>query len=552
MGDEIELTYEDAINGLGDSYPSSDEDDIYDAEPSEFKQPTNSRLALFEDDSSFRDGATKCTYEGSQSGQTIHQDQSSGCSVTIERLVWVDGWCGQPDKDGKDNAMTLVVLKLGFYPEEYDALVRYASVELKLIADTKDGEDPQLVAWGPFRRPEMWNVTDTHKRTSVTPSVQLSGGGAGQQVTVGVSGTKEMSWDERFSDYGLSSPKGDAKNSKTSGMSFFTKGKDKDKDKSRAFNAVLWQVFKNKLRKRGITPEIRVAALFERPQPSVNKNYRAVIKVTAHTSLIGQKAYRVMRRLGFERSDTIKWAVEARPGKIDHCYSEGLDIIKDIDLTRLGKLVDSKDRTNLDPEWLNKWDRVETVAPAAATATATATATTTATEPATATATATATTTDPTTASMAVAVAVTKPPETAPVTQTKDVEKQQTTGDSRKEAVQPATPHGPADALDYVQLESGNPGATKIRSYGERDEENDEESDDEDVDPGVNAPPPRSRLDKKQLSKIGTKRLVDLEKRAARAEERIAEQGQQILDLQQTLTRVAQALLVPSLNARRG
>ncbi|KAM3544526.1 hypothetical protein ARSEF1564_002638 [Beauveria bassiana] len=64
----------------------------------------------------------------------------------------------------------------------------------------------------------MWNVTSTEKRTSVSPSVQSSGGAAGQR-----------SW------LGSAAPR-------------------------RAPNAILWQVSENKLVKRGITPEIPYAS----------------------------------------------------------------------------------------------------------------------------------------------------------------------------------------------------------------------------------------------------------------------------------------------------
>ncbi|KAK8146545.1 hypothetical protein G3M48_002971 [Beauveria asiatica] len=53
---------------------------------------------------------------------------------------------------------------------------------------------------------------------------------------------------------------------------------------------------------------------------------------------------------------------------------------------------------------------------------------------------------------------------------------------------------------------------------------------------------------------VTTGRLIDLEKGAARAEDRIGKQDQRILELEQTLARVALGLLIPPLiaNARQG
>ncbi|KAM3456609.1 hypothetical protein MY3296_001564 [Beauveria thailandica] len=487
INDSSHLTYEDAINRLDEPW-SSDESEFSDAESDEFEiEPQGTYLHMYEDKTEYRDGATKTTYQGSQTGQTIYEDKQSDCSVSIDRLVWVDGWRGQPDKDGTDEAMTLVVLKLGLHPEDFDARVLYASLQLQLKAGARDGNDPRLVAWGPFRRPEMWNVTAAEKRTSVTPSFQFSGGAAGQGMTAGLSSTKEVAWNTSYSDYGLSSPKGDANNSKKS-----TPTKD------RAPNAVLWQVFENKLVKRGITPEIRVAALFTRPEPS-DSSYRAVIKIVAHTSGASQTAHRVLRRLGYDGSDSIKWAVVARPLEMNRCHAEGLAIVKHVDAANLGQLVDPKDWTDLNPQWLNKWDRVETCPTLPATAVAN---------------------------------------KTDPAADT-DVREQQAAANPPAKAEKPPAP--PTLVVGSDCLEGGLEG-TSARAPGA----------DAGVNEDVTTGPERHLSNFRHGHADNIKRLVDLEKRAARAEDRIAKQDQHILELEQTLARVAQALLVPSLNAGQG
>ncbi|KAM3562178.1 hypothetical protein MY1884_001992 [Beauveria asiatica] len=504
MDDSSRFTYEDAIDQL-DELSSSDESDFSDAKSDEFTmEPGGSTfLRMYEDSTNYRDGATKTTYQGSQTGQTIYEDEQSGCSVSVDRLVWVDGWRGQPEKDGRDEAMTLVVLKLGLHPEEFDARVLYASLQLQLKAGARDGKDPRLVAWGPFRRPEMWNVTDTKKRTSVTPSVQLSGGAAGQGVTAGFSGTKEVEWNTSHSDYGLSSPKGDTKNSKKLNV---TDSED------RAPNAVLWQVFENKLVKRGVTPEIRVAALFTRLEPS-DSSYRAVIKIEAHTSGAGQTAQRVLRRLGYHGSDSIKWTLVARPLDKGRCYAEGVDIVKDLDPANLGQLVDRKDGTELNPQWLNRWDRVETSQPAISMYT--------------------------TAAAHPMAAAVAVAAKTHPATDD-DVQEQRAAGQSAAQGDKRPAPSALVITSDDLECRSESTGSARAPGA--------ETGVNKDITTGS-----EGCVDNVQYGHTDKiERLVDLETRAARAENRIAKQDQRILELEQTLTRVAQALLVPSLNARRG
>ncbi|CAK7244931.1 MAG: hypothetical protein STHCBS139747_006494 [Sporothrix thermara] len=489
MGDEITYTYEDAIEGFDeDDGSSSDEDEFYN-DLHDFRQlAATSRFPMVGDAPSFREGATKATYQGNELGQTIYEKSTSDCSVLVERLAWVDGWWGKQDKDGQDEAMTLVVLKLGFHPEGIDARVRYASLQLKLKAGTQGDDDPQLVAWGPFRRPEMWNSTDTHRRKSVTPSLQLSGGGGGQQVTAGISRTAEVEWDERFTDYGLSSSKGDAK------MSRHANGPTN----GRAPNTVLWQVFENRLLKRGITPEIRVAALFARPGTSGSKDYRATVKIVAHLSRAGEVAYRVLRhlRIGYDGSDTIKWEIEALPGNTERCYAEGRDIIKSIDPANLGRLLDPEDRTSLNPQWLNKWDRVEFSAPVA---------------------------TNSTSATNTVSILQTESLDIA-------IQDQQAVGKTQKEVVHSNFISGPDIHPSYESK-----GSVK-KDVEKSSDESISELDDNKMELGTSS----------AASAISINRLVELEKRVALAESRIAQQDQRIFELQQTLNRVAQALLVPS------
>lgn len=436
---------------FGESSEWSDDDAVYEAECTELNPKSHtSRIELFEPLPDYRDGAAKTSIKGSPTGLSIYHKEQSDCSVSIDRLVWVDGW----RQGGTVDPMTLVVLKLRFDPEAPDARVSYASVRLRLKSDKELGKDPQLVAWGPFRHPEMWNVTKAQKRSNVSPSLMVSGGGGGQQISLGVNMEKEINWDENFSDYGLSAAKS---------------------------NGVLWQVFENKLLKRGITPEVRVAALFSRPVSS--DRYKVVLRVVAHTGLVRKAGHSILRAFGQQGGDKIYWSVEPLPGEKDNCHGEGVDIVKEIDPFNLGLITDRQDNTMLNPEWLNKWDRFETNPTA-----------------------------EPFSSLQKAKMPIDKRERPPPDTEIK-------------------AQHEPLGTAACPQV-SGVPSELLPRA-------------------AATTAAPRSGLDESAPPLLDGNRLVALEQRAARAEARIAEQDRLILGLQQTLSRVAHALLIPTLTGAR-
>lgn len=310
-----------------DTFEWSDDESIDGAKCDELnpKFPT-SILTLHEAEPVYRDGAAKTHIKGSPSGPNIYYDKQSDCSISIDRLVWVDGW----RRDGVVDPMTLVVLKLRFDPEAPNAKISYASVRLRLKSDKDSGEDPKIVAWGPFRRPEIWNTTEAQRRSYVSPSLTASVGGGGQQVSFGVKTEDEINWPQRYTEYGQSAKK---------------------------TNGVRWQVFANKLADRGITPEIRVAALFSRPTPL--GGYKVELDVVTITGWVSQAGHKFSRLMGKHGGDRTYWSVEPRPGEKDNCHDEGLSIVKEVDLSNLGAIADPQDCTTLKAGWLNKWDRFE-------------------------------------------------------------------------------------------------------------------------------------------------------------------------------------------------
>lgn len=477
---------------VDDDSDLSDDDAIYNADFVELMPGIHTNeLELYEPVPEHRDGAIKSSVEGRESGQFVYHRSKADCSVSITRLLWADGW-RSPDHS---EAMTLVVLKLGFKPESRSAKVTYASLKLRLKSDKEEDQDPRLVAWGPFRHPEKWNVVDAHRRINVTPTVKLGAGGAGQEVSVGVDGTIEIEWDERYTDYGLSSEK-------------------YNKSKTGPPNGVLWQVFQNERLKRGITHEIRVAALFSRPPPS--DHYRVEVRIVADTGIGSKLLHKGMRLFGQPGGDRVYWRVTERLGSRDNCHAEGDDIIKDVDLDNLGKLVDPKSSTNLNPKWLNKWERDEMLKATA----------------------------EPEAEPVQEQLEIRKQPMAVAAAYSSSLQKEARQSSSEREqafgSMQMRQVPLDADAAmgrplppprGAVSLATSTPQPVNTRAA---DRIQPQASGDPDIVTATSRSPDLHHHDS---------RLVALEDRAARAEARIAEQDQHIIELQRTLTRVAQALL---------
>ncbi|KAF4452932.1 hypothetical protein F53441_4307 [Fusarium austroafricanum] len=314
----------------------SDDDAIYESHCVELKPEIHTNeLNLFEPLPTYRDGAMKSSVKGKETGEIVHYKAKSDCSVSITRLLWIDGW-----RNGDcSERMSLVVLKVGFKPESRHAKVTYASVKLRLKSDKKEDVDPRLEAWGPFRHPETWNGVEAHKRRNVSSNITLGAEGGGAQASVGVEGMRETEWDETYTDRGRSSEK---------------YSKDSD-GRAGSPNGVLWEVFQNPRLNRGITPEVRVAGLFSRSTPGP---YKVELRITADTGTGSEILHRGMRMFG-KGGDRIYWTVAERLRSTDNCHAEGKDILKHVDVDSLGKLVDPGVRTSLSAQWLNKWERVE-------------------------------------------------------------------------------------------------------------------------------------------------------------------------------------------------
>ncbi|KAI0169134.1 hypothetical protein GGR52DRAFT_508782 [Hypoxylon sp. FL1284] len=317
-----------------------DDDAIYEAEAKAKDLTSNNArldITLYKQGRDDGDGAARTTRKGGERGQVIYSKEKADYDLRAERLVWIDGWrqtTGNGNSKKQVDEMTLVVLKLVFATKTPNTKVAFAAAEMRFKSEDKNGNDPEVVAWGPFRRPETWNASKAQRRVNMKAE-----GNAGTEQLSGVVGLEnETSWDRIDFDSGSSTD-------------LFSARKD-----TSAPNGVMWKVKQNRLHKQGVTPELRVAVLVKRLSPGP---YLVDFRLEAYTGTAREIQSRTMNLVGLSGGDSLFWRVEPRAGEKDNCYAEGVDIAESIDADNLGKLPDSKDGTNLNPTWLNTWDRFE-------------------------------------------------------------------------------------------------------------------------------------------------------------------------------------------------
>ncbi|PNP56059.1 hypothetical protein THARTR1_03584 [Trichoderma harzianum] len=186
-----------------------------------------------------RSGSLK-SYEIKQHGGAFYDRNKSGHSVTVERLLWVDGF-EQPTVDGENSTakqeMTLVVLKITLAPQNPKKKFRYMKASLTFEDTEESGvNEPQVQAWAPFHTMTRWNKTVAHHTKSGKKEGSVKVSHSGASATAGWSSKSEVFWDRTAFDEGRSN----ATISKKTGNR----------------NGVTWVVEQNNFQKDGVPQEL--------------------------------------------------------------------------------------------------------------------------------------------------------------------------------------------------------------------------------------------------------------------------------------------------------
>ncbi|KAK0610021.1 hypothetical protein B0T17DRAFT_125067 [Bombardia bombarda] len=274
------------------------------------------------------------SYHVKENSAEIYADHASDYSISVQRLLWIDGH-EKTQKYAKDAATgkqvvkevkqesTLVVLKILLKSREPDQKFRWMKATLSL-EDASGGKDhPQVQAWAPLRTEKRWNATVGHHETTNRVEVGLQGGFSGAQISGGASREGSISWDQTCFDEGNSN--------------------EELKDGKR--NGVTWFVKQNRLEDQGVTRELWVSALFRR---SSQNPYLVNFNMYAQAGRLQEFKSKTMRFFGGKPGTTKPFPVT--PGK-DVCNYEGEYIIGCIDRDDLGKLREKELNTSLMVAW---------------------------------------------------------------------------------------------------------------------------------------------------------------------------------------------------------
>jgi hypothetical protein len=328
-----------------------DEDSFYKEEDPEDPSLRNTRkVVLRPRPAVYREGAVRALFEGNPDESFGLVNETSDYIVTVDRLVWIDGWrttSGVGINRSHENPMSLVVFNIKFFDKrpERSRGIGGAVAELRFFSDHRKGEHPEVVAWGPFRHQQRWNLSAGYVKVATKADLRASAGFAGQQLSGSLGCDKELSrtivaFDEGFSTH------------------LYPQGSKAIEGQKRKPNGVQWFVRQNHLHEQGVESEMRFAALISRPEQM--QPYHVSFRLQAHARSKEVVRNAVQRLSRQPIGDQIHWRTEPNLDKMRRCFAEGVPIAESIDSNNLGALIkDPNDSQNLGQEWLKPQNPAE-------------------------------------------------------------------------------------------------------------------------------------------------------------------------------------------------
>ncbi|UKZ78893.1 hypothetical protein TrVFT333_006639 [Trichoderma virens FT-333] len=275
-------------------------------------------------------GSVKTAYRVKDDGAAIYAEEKSDYSISIERLLWVDGFEeSSPVCNGAQRkAMTLAVLRMVFKSSSRDTRIEWARAVLKLEGTDKSGKgEPLVEAWAPFSNLQRSNESESHREKTVQIGVECDPGFDGvAPVSIQLSRERRISWNQAEYDEAFSTPV----------FSKITNNR----------NGVDWYMRQNPLQNQGVPPETMASVLFSRNSPDP---YMVSFRIYIRAGTLNDIANRVKNFFGLKPGQTYPFLVS--PGGKPICHSEGREIFQNIDINNLGALRESKYSNKLNIKW---------------------------------------------------------------------------------------------------------------------------------------------------------------------------------------------------------
>ncbi|KAL7956925.1 hypothetical protein V8C34DRAFT_195610 [Trichoderma compactum] len=304
--------------------------DFYNLDAENQSEPLS--FDLYEDlnhEATQRSGSLK-TYEVKEGGGAIYDSRESGHCVTVERLLWIDGW-GQPNPNADDMTpaqdMTLVVLKIVLAAQSPTKRFRYMKASLIFEDIERRGvNEPEIQAWAPFHQMMKWNKTVAHHTKSEKKEGSMQVGYSIANASGTWSSEGEVSWEQTAFDEGHSNAIISPKTGKR--------------------NGVTWVVEQNHLENAGVAQELWVAVLLSRP---TSEPYLARSEINTRVGTADDFKNKTKAFFGLDPGKTKPFKITPWANPV--CFSEGNDIRKCIDINNLDALRCSGKQSMLDMKW---------------------------------------------------------------------------------------------------------------------------------------------------------------------------------------------------------
>jgi hypothetical protein len=255
-------------------------------------------------------------------GLVYYSDEETGFTVSVERLLCVDGW----EDSTKKQAMTLIVLKVMVASNSAEKI---SSVVARLeLVDTKKGEKakPDVEAWAPFKNLEKSNETQAQVTTTYNANAQAGGSGGGATATISAGYEYEISWTQSYFDEGHAYPV----------MSTITGRR----------SGVRWVLKANPQQRQGVPPEMFVGILLKREK---QVPYLLKFDIRVKGGLLHDLKRGIEKVLGLGPGCNKPYLV--RPSSTPVTRYEGEYMLQRVHSDKLGDLRAKGDPTNLTLVW---------------------------------------------------------------------------------------------------------------------------------------------------------------------------------------------------------
>ncbi|KAL7928976.1 hypothetical protein V8C35DRAFT_205155 [Trichoderma chlorosporum] len=273
------------------------------------------------------------SYGVREKGSAIYDNRKSGYTVSVERLLWVDGYEGSPlegESKTSDQEMTLVVLKVVL--ASHNPNLKFSFVKASLRFEDTDYKqhrglnEPQVEAWAPFHSVERWNPLISHEKKTTKLDTGVKVGAYGADLSGGWTTGGEAVWDRTVFDQGRSN----AEISPNTGCR----------------NGVTWVLEQNDLENVGVSQEFWAAVLISRAS---SEPYLVRFQIDTRVGTLEDFKNKTKQFFGFNPNRTKPFQIT--PWKNAVCNFEGNDIIKAVDLKNMGRLRGQGNSSRLDVKW---------------------------------------------------------------------------------------------------------------------------------------------------------------------------------------------------------